>query len=94
MAPDRMQRSPKASNLLGAEPRGGCFRYTAATVGALPLPQSALADPDLSTIARLAASGRGMQEDLDDIAARHLSLSEVHRRALVTSLPERAEDRS
>ena len=85
----------RAAARVGAVPAaGGCFRYTAATVGALPLPQSALADPDLSTIARLAAGGRGVQQDLDDIAARHLSLSEVHRRALVTSLAGCAEDRS
>jgi len=85
----------RAAARVGAVPAaGGCFRYTAATVGALPLPQSALADPDLSTIARLAASGRDVQKDLDDIAARHLSLSDVHRRALVTSLAGCAEDRS
>jgi len=72
---------------------GGCCRYTAATVGALPLPETALTDPDLTTIARLAANGHAVQTDLDDLAARHLSLSETHRRTLLASLSECAEDR-
>ena len=84
----------RAAALAAAVPAaGGCFRYTAATVGALPLPRSALADSDLSTIARLAAGGRGVQAELNDVAARHLNLSEVHRRALVASLARYAEDR-
>jgi hypothetical protein len=84
----------RAAARAGAVPAaGGCCRYTAATVGALPLPETALTDPDLSTIARLAANGHAVQTDLDDLAARHLSLSETHRRALLASLSECAEDR-
>jgi hypothetical protein len=84
----------RAAARIGAVPAaGGCCRYTARTVGALPLPESALADPDLSTIASVAATGGQVQADLDDIAARHLRLNEVHRRILRASLAGCAEDR-
>ena len=84
----------RAAARAGAVPAaGGCSRYTAATVGALPLPETALTDPDLSTIARLAADGQVVQPDLDDIAARHLSLPEAHRHTLLASLSGCAEDR-
>jgi hypothetical protein len=84
----------RAAARVGAVPAaGGCSRYTARTVGALPLPSSVLADPDLSTLARLAAEGRRVQADLDDIAARHLSLSETSRRSLLAALEGHAEDR-
>ena len=78
----------------GAVPAaGGCARYTAATVGALPLPRAVLADPDLSTLTRHGAEGRPVQADLDDVTARHLSLGVAHRRALLTALDRRAPDR-
>jgi hypothetical protein len=84
----------RAAARVGAVPAaGGCSRYTAATVGALPLPASALADPDLSTIARLAGEGRRVQAELDDVVARHLALREVHRPALLAALDRRAEHR-
>ena len=84
----------RAAARVGAMPAaGGCSRFTAATVGALPLPVSALADPDLTNLARLAAQGRRVQVDLDDITARHLSLSHTDRRILLAALDGRAEDR-
>jgi hypothetical protein len=84
----------RAAALAGAVPAaGGCSRYTAVTVGALPMPPSALADPDLSTIAALAREGRDVQADLDDVAARHLSLRRSHRAALLAALDGRADDR-
>jgi hypothetical protein len=84
----------RATAWAGAVPAaGGCSRYTAATVGALPLPDTTLADPDLSTIARLAADGHAVQPDLDDVTARHLSLAETHRRTLLAALRGSAEDR-
>ena len=84
----------RAAARLGAVPAaGGCSRYTVATVGALPLPESALADADLSSVARMAADGRPVQRDLDDIAARHLSLDAAHRRTLLASLAGRPQDR-
>jgi hypothetical protein len=84
----------RAAARAGAVPAaGGCSRFTAATVGALPLAAAALADPDLSTLARLAAEGRRVQADLDDVTARHLCLTEAHRRTLLAALDGRAEDR-
>jgi hypothetical protein len=72
---------------------GGCARYTAATVGALPLPLTVLADADLLTIARRARTGRGVQTDLDDITAAHLDLDTSRRAALLRALGGSAEDR-
>jgi hypothetical protein len=84
----------RAGALAGAVPAaGGCARYTAATVGALPLPPSVLRDADLSTIARLAREGRPVQADLDDLTARHLDLDAPQRAALLGALDGRAEDR-
>jgi hypothetical protein len=84
----------RAAVRAGAVPAaGGCSRHTAVTVGALPLPRGVLTDPDLSTVARLAAEGRQVQADVDDIAARHLSLNESSRRMLLASLGRCAQDR-
>ena len=84
----------RAAARAGAVPAAGsCSRYTAGTVGRLPLPSGVLADPDLSTFARLAGQGRPVQADLDDITARHLSLNQSSRRTLLASLAGCAEDR-
>ena len=72
---------------------GGCARFTAATVGALPLPAGVLADPDLSHITHLAREGQRVQADLDDIVARHLALGRSHRATLLAALEPRAHDR-
>jgi hypothetical protein len=72
---------------------GGCARYTAATVGALPLPASALADGDLSALNRLAREGGRVQCELDDIVAAHLGLGATHRAALLGALVGRTDDR-
>jgi hypothetical protein len=78
----------------GAVPAaGGCARYTAGTVGALPLPPGVLSDDDLSTLTRSGRAGGQVQADLDDIAARHLDLAASHRAALLGSLGGRADDR-
>jgi hypothetical protein len=84
----------RAAARAGAVPAaGGCARYTAGTVGALPLPPGVLSDDDLSTLTHSARDGGRVQADLDDIAARHLDLGASHRAALLGSLGERAEDR-
>ena len=71
---------------------GGCYRFSARAVGALPLPAGVLQDPALSSHTRLAMAGRLVQADLDDAAARYLHLTPAHRRALLDSL-EGAADR-
>jgi hypothetical protein len=84
----------RAAARAGAVPAaGGCARYTAGTVGALPLPPGVLSDHDLSTLTLSARNGGRVQADLDDIAARHLDLGPSQRTALLGSLAGRAEDR-
>jgi adenine-specific DNA-methyltransferase len=84
----------RAAARAGAVPAaGGCARYTARTVGALPLPTAVLSDDDLSTLTRSARNGGRVQADLDDITARYLGLDASHRSALLGSLGGRAENR-
>ena len=84
----------RAAARAGAVPAaGGCARYTASTVGALPLPPAVLSDDDLSTLTHSARNGGRVQADLDDIAARHLDLGAPHRAALLGSLGRGSEDR-
>jgi len=75
----------------GADPAAnGYARFNARVVGGLPLPPTVLLDPDLAALAGEGASGRLHQEDLDDVAARHLSLGPAHRRALAGHLGARS----
>ncbi len=83
----------RAAARAGAMPAaGGCSRFSAAAIGALPLPAGVLQDADLSSLACLAMAGKPVQADLDDATSRHLDLSPGHRRALLDSL-EGAADR-
>jgi hypothetical protein len=72
---------------------GGFARFTAATVGALPLPPAVLSCRDLSTIAHRAREGGQVQSDLDDVAARLLDLDATQRAALLSAPGVGAEDR-
>jgi Eco57I restriction-modification methylase len=72
---------------------GGFFRFNAQLVARLPLPSGVLADPSLSRIAREGRGGRAVQEELDDIAARHLGLSASGRSALRSLLDGATEHR-
>ena len=84
----------RAAARAGAMPAaGGCFRFSAATVGALPLPDGVLQDADLSSLTRLAVAGKPVQADLDDATSRHLDLSPAHRTALLDSLDGAADRR-
>ena len=84
----------RAAARAGAVPAaGGCARYTAGTVGALPLPPAVLSDADLSTLTHSARHGGRVQADLDDIAGRHLDLGASQRAVLLRSLGGRADDR-
>jgi hypothetical protein len=82
-----------AARIRAVPAAGGYARYTAATVGALPLPATALGDGDLSALNRLAREGGRVQSELDDIVAAHLGLGTAHRAALLGSLVGRADDR-
>ena len=84
----------RAAARAGAVPAaGGCARYTAATVGALPLPAGVLTDPGLLDITRRAREGARVQADLDDLTARYLDLDTAARAALRRVLGGGAEDR-
>lgn len=68
----------------GATPaRGGYARFDARTVGALPLVETALADPALEELARRGSGGHDIQEELDELCAAHLDLGAPHRQALL-----------
>jgi hypothetical protein len=79
---------------IGAVPASGGFRrFSAGVVARLPLPPSVVEDAELSAIARAGRRGRHAQEELDDIAARHLGLSEADRRTLGPTVAVGAADR-
>jgi hypothetical protein len=81
---------------VGAVPAaGGARRYTARTVGALPLPAAAREDPALVALAtRLArdpSQREALQEELDDSVLAHLGVAAGDRRALLA--PDGADHR-
>jgi hypothetical protein len=79
---------------LGAVPASGGFaRFNAYVVARLPLASSALIDPDLSALARLARRGVEVQEELDNLAAKHLRLALSAQRALRAVLANSAHHR-
>jgi hypothetical protein len=71
-----------AARLLAVPAYSGFSRFNARTVSALPLPDSALGDPELSAISRAGKDGMNVQEELDAIAARHLGLTPAAQRTL------------
>ena len=78
----------------GAVPAASGFRrFSARTVGSVPLPETVMADPELAALARAGAREPSGQESLDDHAARHLSLSDTDRRALRRLVAGRPSDR-
>ncbi|HVD33679.1 MAG TPA: hypothetical protein VNC19_08895, partial [Gemmatimonadales bacterium] len=73
----------RAAARTGAVPAASGFaRFNAQVVARLPLPDGVLADGRLSRVAREGRAGRAVQEELDDIVARHLGLSAAAQRAL------------
>src|SRR5688572_10329596 len=67
----------------------GFARFSAGTVGRLPLPPSALVDPDLAALAEAGRRGEPIQSDLDDLTARHLDLRAAARKALLGAVARR-----
>jgi hypothetical protein len=83
----------RATARLGAVPASGGFaRYNAQAVARLPLPSSALTDRGLARLARAARSGTTVQEQLDEIVARHLGLSSLAQGALRATVANPADD--
>ena len=84
----------RAAALAVADPaRGGFARFNARTLGSLPLPRTALADRDLARLAELGAAGTAVQEELDEVSARHLGLTPADRAALTRLVAHRADAR-
>jgi hypothetical protein len=71
-----------AARLMAVPAYSGFSRFNARTVSALPLPDSALNDPELSAISRAGKNGMNVREELDVIAARHLGLTPAAQRLL------------
>jgi hypothetical protein len=72
---------------LSAVPASSGFaRFNAHVVSRLPLTPSSLGDPLLSELARGARSGELVQEELDNLVAKHLGLSISAQRALRAAL--------
>jgi hypothetical protein len=73
----------RAAARTGAVPAASGFaRFNAQVVARLPVPNGVLADVRLSRITREGRAGRAVQEELDDIVARHLGLSASAQSAL------------
>lgn len=64
---------------------GGFARFNARTIAGLPLPPAALDDPALAGLALRGAAGDDIQEELDDLTARHLALTPRARRLLAAA---------
>jgi hypothetical protein len=81
----------RAIALLVAVPAAGGFaRFNARTIGQLPLPTTAPDDSGLSVLAQRGRAGEAVQEELDEIVARHLGLTSTAQnalRAVVDSTP-------
>jgi hypothetical protein len=78
----------------GAVPAASGFaRFTAGTVGRLPLPPGGLTDPELARLAERGRLGQPIQDELDELTAGHLALSAAARSALLAFLARGTADR-
>jgi hypothetical protein len=84
----------RAAARLGAVPAASGFaRFNAQTIARLPLPLTVLTDGVLPSLAQQGRSGAEVQEELDEIVARHLSLTRTAQNALRSVLDSAARDR-
>jgi hypothetical protein len=78
---------------LGAVPAAGGFaRFNAQTIARLPLPTTAPDDSALSWLAQRGRAGMEVQEELDEVVARHLGLTGTAQNALRSYLDNTARD--
>ena len=84
----------RAAARLGAVPAAGGFaRFNAQTIARLPLPTTVAADATLSALARQGRAGSAVQEELDELVARHLGLTTTAQNALRSVLGSTARHR-
>jgi hypothetical protein len=81
-----------AARLQATVASGGYARFGATLVSALPLPDSALHDPELAAVSAAGASNPTVQARLDALTARHLPLTD-HARTALAAVPGVADDR-
>ena len=72
----------------------GFARFNAQAIAGLPLPDSVLTDAELTRLARAGRMKVDIQEQLDQLAAGHLGLSQAARRALLVTVGGRTSHRS
>ena len=72
----------------------GFARFNARAIAGLPLPDSVLTDAELTRLARAGRTKVDIQENLDQLAAGHLGLSQAARRALLVTVGGCASHRS
>jgi hypothetical protein len=82
-----------AARLLATPAASGFCRFNARTVGLLPLPMSVTGDAALPYLAGQARAGVNVQEQVDEIMARHLGLSSAAQHALRVVVDSAASDR-
>ncbi len=84
----------RAAARLGAVPAAGGFaRFNAQTIARLPLPATISADSALPRLALQGRAGTPVQEELDEIVAKHLALTSAAQNALRSVLDPTASDR-
>lgn len=84
----------RAIATLGAVPAsGGYRRFSAATVGRLPLPAGVLCDDAFRELSEAGRRGEPVQEAIDDVAAAHLGLTARDRSRLAGLVAGSAADR-
>jgi Eco57I restriction-modification methylase len=84
----------RAIATLGAVPASGGFRrFTAATIGRLPLPAGVLSDDALRELSEAGRRDEPVQEAIDDVAAAHLGLTARDRSRLAGLVAGSAADR-
>lgn len=84
----------RAAARLGAVPAAGGFaRFNAQTIARLPLPTTVLADAAIPLLARQGRAGSAVQEELDELVARHLGLTSTAQNALRSVLDSAARNR-
>jgi hypothetical protein len=90
MASGRNTTRMRVAARAGADsPANGIARFNARVGGGLPRASTVRREPDRAARAESARRGRLQQEELDDVAARHLALGPAHRRALAGYLGTR-----
>jgi hypothetical protein len=84
----------RAAARLGAMPAAGGFaRFNAHTIARLPLPTTVLADAAIPLVAQQGRAGSAVQEELDELIAKHLGLTSTAQNALRSVLDSTARDR-